>query len=174
MTVGIRPTRFELEPFTPAYAPTIATWVSTERELCWLAPSTPPPLTAEKVMGWLTPGRCAYLLSAEGDATPVAYGELNPVGRNPNHLWIGHVIIRPDRRGRGLGRRFVRCLVETAFAHTTIRCVSLIVFPDNAAAVKCYRHVGFQLAGEEFHDFGRSGQHDRLLRFEIRSDCLQH
>ena len=157
-----------LEPFTPLYAPTVATWVNTDEELRWLAPSTPPPLTAAKVAGWLRPGRRAFVLIQEGDETPVGYAELNPMRRDPNHLWIGHVIIRPDRRGRRLGQSFVQRLVANAFADEAVTRISLIVFPDNTAAVECYRRVGFSFAGEEYHRFGESEPLERMVRLEIR------
>ena len=37
---------FELRPFDRLFGPTVAGWVRDDAELFWLAPSTPPPLTA--------------------------------------------------------------------------------------------------------------------------------
>ena len=168
MTVILSESTLRLEPFTRLYAPTVASWVESDEELRWLAPSTPPPLTAAKVAAWLQPGRRAYLLTQEGDATPVGYAELNPMRRDANHLWIGHVIMRPDRRGRRLGQYFVRRLVANAFTRDTVTRVSLIVFPDNTQALECYRRVGFTIAGEEHHRFLDSGPEERMLRLEVR------
>ncbi len=161
-----------LEPFTRLHAPTIAAWVKTEQELRWLAPSTAPPLSADKVLGWLKPGWGAFLLVEEGDPIPIGYAELNPMRRDPGHLWIGHVILRPDRRGQGLGKRFVGRLLADAFSRDGVTRVSLIVFPGNTAAIECYRRVGFTFTGEEYHQYGDSERRERLLRFEIRPSQL--
>jgi RimJ/RimL family protein N-acetyltransferase len=153
-------------PFTMLHAPTVAGWVESEEELHWLAPSTAPPLTAAKVAGWLQPGRNAALLMQEGDHTPVGYAELNPMRRDPSHLWIGHIVIRPDKRGEGLGKSLVEQLLAEAFERQKASRVSLIVFPQNTAAVECYKRVGFTLIGDEYHQF-RDGPCERMLRFEI-------
>ncbi|MDO8629584.1 MAG: GNAT family N-acetyltransferase [Phycisphaerales bacterium] len=156
-----------LAPFKPGHAAVVVGWVWTEDELRRLAPSTPPPLTAEKVSKWRKVGGEAFVAFEDGDSCPVAYGELNPMRYESGHVWLGHVIVDPARRGMGIGRRFVESLLHEAFFERAARKVSLIVFPDNTAAVRCYESIGFCRAGEEHHRFATGGPLQRLLRLEI-------
>lgn len=157
-----------LVPFDKVYADVIAGWVSTDEELHWLAPSTRAPLTAEKVAAWGKPGGESVLMMCDSDSHPLGYAELNPMRRR-DRLWIGHVIIRPDRRGRGIGGAFVHLLLTRAFEEHSVARVLLIVFPSNTSAIRCYVRAGFEIAGEEFHRFGESGPKHRLLRLEAQS-----
>ena len=154
-------------PFEPGHAGEIAQWVETAEELRWVAPSSPAPLTATAVTAWKKPEGEAFVLTCNGDSQPIGYGELNPMRREPHHLWLGHIIVRPDRRACGIGETLVRALVERAFGKHLARQVSLIVFPDNTAAIRCYRRVGFKIVSEEFHRFGGVGARHRLYRLEI-------
>lgn len=158
-----------LQPFTAAHAAQIAQWVRTEQELHWVAPSTSWPLTPAKVTGWLRPSGRAFVLAAEHSSIPLGYGELNPMRRSPGDLWLGHVIVRADQRGEGLGLALVRGLLVQAFDRMAARSALLIVFPDNTAAIRCYRRAGFKVTGEEVHRFTESGGYERLLRLEARS-----
>jgi len=45
--------------------------------------------------------------------------------------------------GRGYGREAARLVLEFAKSQLGLRSVSLVVFPDNAVAVKLYRGLGF-------------------------------
>ncbi len=157
---------WRLWPFGAQHAPVIATWVTTETQLRWLAPSTAPPLTAEKVMAWKRPLGWAFVLGTDAEAVPLGYGELNPMKNNPRHYWLGHVVICPARRRCGLGVRLVRSLLHHAYTSLQATQVSLIVFPANEVALHCYRRAGLAEVGEEFHQFGKEGPHHRLIRFE--------
>jgi len=156
-----------LGPFDPSYAAEIASWVTTPEEAHWLAPATDPPLTEAKVLGWIESGRRPFLFTREEERLPLGYGELNAMRGRVDHLWLGHVVVRPDQRGKGTGGALVAALLAEAFGPQAVTRVSLIVFPDNTAALQCYVRAGFVQVGEEWHRFGRSGPKQRLLRLEI-------
>jgi len=158
---------WQLAPFQSWHAPTITRWVQTQQQLQWLAPSTPPPLTAEKIMDWKKSGGSAFVLVKGGESPPWGYGEINPMLRDDEQVWLGHVIVRPDQRGRGLGGVLLRALVAEAFERRCAKRVALIVFPDNLSALRCYRRAGFIVSGEEYHQFSSEGPTHRLLRLEI-------
>lgn len=126
------------------------------------------PLTAEKVLGWRRPQGHVLQLTPDGAIAPIGYAELNPMQRERGHLWLGHVIVCPTERGRGIGTVFVRMLLEYAFDQLAAHRVSLIVYPDNKPAVACYQRVGFKPTREEYHAFGASKVEERMLRLEIR------
>jgi RimJ/RimL family protein N-acetyltransferase len=155
-----------LVPFRRAFADTIAGWIVTAEELFQLAPSTSLPLTARKVMGWPKPGGAAFAYCAREMGRPVAYGELNPMRNDRHHYWLGHIVVEPGLRGRGIGQRFTRDLCEMAFDDYAARRLSLVVFPENTAAIRCYESVGFISKGEEYHQFVDGGEKIRLVRFE--------
>ena len=70
---------FALVTFDRDAAPLVSSWVQDAHELFWLAPKTPPPLTAEKVIDWPGPDGAAVLLYREGGFEPIGYAELNPM-----------------------------------------------------------------------------------------------
>ncbi len=153
--------------FDPRYADAVADWVGSTEELHRLAPSTKPPLTAAKVIRWPQPGGRAFILLDREGGEPVAYGELNPMRNTADQYWLGHVIVSPAHRGQGLGEFFVLQLVTYARDSLCATKLSLVVFPENDAAIGCYLGVGFTNKGEEFHQFNGVGPKHRLLRFEM-------
>jgi RimJ/RimL family protein N-acetyltransferase len=154
---------FYLSPFDRLMAPLIASWARSDHELFWLAPKTPPPLTAAKVVAWPGSSGAPMLMYTEGEPQPLGYLELNPMPGELGHLWIGHCVVRPDTRSRGLGRRMVSLVLDQAFAFRNANRVSLVVFPENTAAVQCYRAAGFLDEGEQIKFFQTTGrQHDMI------------
>lgn len=158
-----------LEPFHPRHADLVMSWVRDAREAYWIAPRTPPPLTADQVLNWQTPGHQPYLLYSSLRAMPVAYGELNMLGMGTARYWLGHLIVAADLRGKGLGQHLTRQLLEEAFLRRRAREVSLVVFPDNHQAIACYEKVGLRHAGFETHDFPAYKQRVRLVRMVARA-----
>lgn len=156
-----------LKLFTPADADELLGWVRSDEELRRLAPGTPPPLTAEKILRWQKPRGTAYFLQREASAALIGYAELNPMRDEPEHFWLGHVLIKPGERGKGWGRALVAEVVRRAFAEQDAQRVSLIVFPDNEPALRCYQSLGFKERGAEFHHFHATGQTHRMLRLEL-------
>lgn len=157
-----------VRPFEHTDAAAIAGWVSGDRDLRWLAPGTDPPLTPDKVLGWKKPGGHPLALSMGVSNEPIGYAELNPMRGENGHLWLGHLLVRSDVRGRGIGSAFVRTLLDLAFDDLSADRVSLIVFPGNLAAINCYRRNGFKPVSEEYHRFENGGPKHRLLRLEAR------
>jgi RimJ/RimL family protein N-acetyltransferase len=155
------------------YGDLIASWVRTDEDLRWLAPGTPPPLTGPKIAGWRKPGGSSLVAFEGRSAYPVCYGELNPMRHEADHYWIGHVIVDPALRSCGIGKAFVRLLLSHAFGTRAARKVSLVVFPDNRAAIHCYESCGFRRVGDESHRFAPGGGPERLLRFEAGPAAIQ-
>ena len=58
------------------------------------------------------------------------------------------IVIHPDAKGQGLGRRMMEFL-RTAASRRGARTIRLRVYPDNLAAVNLYRSLGYQLSPEE-------------------------
>jgi len=158
-----------LAKFEPWHAFDVARWSRTSQDLWWLAPNTPPPLTVSKVLGWKRDHGAAFVLRTHEDDTPLGYAELNPMRDDRTHFWLGHIVVRPDRRGGGLGRALMRCLLKEAFEQRAAERLSLIVFPDNLPAIRCYQAVGFTSIADEFHRFRGAGLKHRLHRMQINA-----
>lgn len=158
--------------YKPKWGDIVAQWVTSAEDAKWLAPGTPPPLTAEKVTAWKKSGGSSFVGFMKDYYLPVAYGELNPMRLDSGHYWVGHVIVDPSQRGRGIGRLFVRKLLEDAFHHLHARRVSLVVFPENTGAIRCYVNCGFRVVGEERHRFKPDAELHRLLRLEADPSVL--
>jgi ribosomal protein S18 acetylase RimI-like enzyme len=56
---------------------------------------------------------------------------------------LGNIATRPDARGRGLARRVTAALCR--LLQGEIDVIGLNVRADNAAAIACYRGVGFEI-----------------------------
>ncbi len=156
-----------LAPFEPSLAATVAGWAQTAQELFWLAPKTPPPLTPAKVVAWAGPESSPMLLFRDGTAEPLGYLELNPMPLETGHFWLGHCVLHPNHRSVGLGRRMIGLALDLAFGHRRAKRVSLVVFPDNAGAIRCYRNAGLVGAGDQIKYFQTTGRQHRMLQMTI-------
>ena len=153
-----------LAAFDPAWAERVASWVATAQESYWLAPKTPPPITVECLATWGEPGHAPYLLFAQTETAPCGYGELNRLNSGRREYWLGHLIVDPARRGLGLGVQLTRLLLAEAFDQRGARRVTLVVFPENEAAVRCYQAAGMREDGHEWHAFPAYGRRECLVR----------
>jgi len=167
VVVNVRSGPYYLCAFDDRLAPIVASWVRDGQDLLWLAPKTPPPLTATKVMAWVRPDGFPFLLRRDDVAEPLGYLELNPMSVPKRHFWMGHCVIDARHRGRGLGRLMVDLMLDEAFLHRRMNRVSLIVFPDNLPAVRCYRRAGFLDVGEQARYFPTTGRQCRMLQMSI-------
>jgi GNAT superfamily N-acetyltransferase len=82
----------------------------------------------------------------EQDGTLAATGMWWPHG--PNHATIGMVLVRPDRQGRGLGRRVMHTLLEAAAPRA-------LMLHATAPGLPLYAALGFTPAGEIHQYQGR-------------------
>ena len=165
---------YYLVPFDKIMAPLVASWVADHHQLFWLAPQTYPPLTAEKVLAWHKPEANPLLFYRDGLDQPLGYGELNTMPGQKEHYWMGHCIIRPQSRGLGLGRQFVNLLLEYGFNKQNVKQISLIAFPENSAAIRCYLSCGFVNAGEQLKYFPTTGHQHRMVLMTVDSELYEH
>lgn len=159
-----------LAAFDPLIAPMIVSWVQDTHELFWLAPKTIPPLTPAKVVAWPGAYGGPMLLYCKQQAEPIGYVELNPMPGQQGHLWMGHCLVQPERRGAGLGRLMVELLLEKAFSNNGAKIVSLVVFPDNIPAIRCYRTNGFRHMGEQCKYFPSIRRQHCMLEMRLTRD----
>lgn len=154
---------YELRPFSRVHASLVAGWVHHDDELFRLAPQTRPPMTPEKAIAWTKRRGRPLLLWASTWPEPVGYAELNDMPSRPGELWIGHFIIAPHHRGRKLGRELLALLLGQAFGSLRASRVALIVFPNNAPAIRCYESGGLVHESWQTRTFvSRPGTHKMM------------
>lgn len=56
---------------------------------------------------------------------------------------LGRLVVSPEYRGEGLGRRLIGDLVEVGARHLGVVECSLFVATDNTSAIRLYRKLGF-------------------------------
>jgi RimJ/RimL family protein N-acetyltransferase len=148
-----------LHRFDPAGAALVASWAVGEEEVrSWWAVEGGA-VAAEAVVAWSETDDVEAYLFAEADAGPdVAYGELW-LDHEEGDLELAHLVVAPERRGRGVGRAFVRALAEHARqAHPELSLVVLRVQPQNARAIRAYLAAGFVAVPADEQDTWNQGQ----------------
>ncbi|GII05424.1 GNAT family N-acetyltransferase [Planobispora takensis] len=135
----------ELLPFDPAHAAVVAGWAASSREVAMWCGHEGFPLSPEVVAGWGTAEDVrARTLVEDGDL--LGYGELW-IDEEAGEVELARIIVAPQTRDRGIGRRLVRKLTALAreSGHTEI---FMRVHPDNDRALRCYRQADFVPVGD--------------------------
>ena len=107
--------------------------------------------------GWPGPGEGLWL--AEADGRTVGSITLNDQGGGLGRL--GHLVLMPEARGSGAGRRLVEQVIDAARAAPYDR-LELATFSELSAAGSLYRSVGFvKVSGERTVRWGRAMEWER-------------
>jgi len=125
--------------FPAGAAAVVSGWAVTAGDVAAWCSRTDVPVPPEVVAAWGEAEDVRAFLLLDGD-DPVGYGELW-LDDDEHEVEIAHVLVRPDRRGRGLGRALARGLA--ARARQVYPSVFLRLVPGNEAAAASYRAAGF-------------------------------
>ncbi|HYN90970.1 MAG TPA: GNAT family N-acetyltransferase [Thermoleophilaceae bacterium] len=107
--------------------------------------------------GWPSAGEGVWIAEADGRA--VGSITLYDLGGGLGRL--GHLVLTPEARGSGTGRRLVETVLEAARAAGYER-LELATFSDLQAAGGLYRSVGFvKVSGERTTRWGREMEWER-------------
>ena len=108
------------------------------------------------------PGPREGVWLAQVEESTVGSITLNEESRTLGRL--GHLVLLPEARGTGAGRRLVETVLEAARAAGYER-LELYTFADLAAAGALYRSVGFEMTSGE--DVVRWGRRMEWQRYEL-------
>ncbi|MFL5859729.1 MAG: GNAT family N-acetyltransferase [Solirubrobacteraceae bacterium] len=140
-----------LRPLRPGDCDRLLTWIDCEDALYqWSgARSFSWPLDRGQLVRDLAAATYSRLLFAGVDGRDEMVGHVM-LDFNRHHRLglIGRVAVAPDRRGRGLGTALMRETVRHGFDGLGLHRLQLAVYTFNAAAIACYRSVGFRVEGE--------------------------
>lgn len=71
-----------------------------------------------------------------------AFGQL---GSRYNRSHLARLIVKPDLRGQGVGRKLLEMMIDVAGQQQDHAEVCLFVYKDNVPAYQCYRALGFEV-----------------------------
>jgi ribosomal-protein-alanine N-acetyltransferase len=151
-----------LRPATLADLAEVALWVSTayESEL-WAGPRVHFPIhldTLVEAIDFRTHGGFVF---SEPD-TLLAFGQI--VSKSGGRAHLARLIVAPACRGRGLGTRLVKALLDRARTDAHVRA-SLNVNPANHVAIHVYEKLGFGDAPRPLDEPDPSGSRYMELLF---------
>ena len=149
----------------------IAGWITDERtHALWSANTLPYPLSGEGLHNYLVgqnlkfhaqsggeiPGDTkehdgAYVYADEHDR-PLGFFVYTVNGQDKSGF-VRFIVVDNTSRGKGYGSDMLRKLLRFAYENTGVSSVKLIVFDANAAAMRCYRKVGFAPADDAPTEF---------------------
>lgn len=101
---------------------------------------------------------CIHML-AEADGRPIGTGRLTPDGH------VGRMAVLAEWRGRGVGERLLRNLVDAGMGRGDRQCV----LSAQVSAIGFYERFGFQAEGDTFLDAGI--EHRRMRLDYARDDA---
>ena len=103
------------------------------------------PASAKKTLEGLTGHRFAMVL-LDGDIC-IGHISLHDIDHLNRHAFIGIFIGEEENRGKGYGAEAIRMVLEYGFKTMNLHSILLSVVADNAAAIACYKKVGFRESG---------------------------
>lgn len=134
---------WSLDRATDANIDVLMTWLpDAESTRVWGGPDFRYPFTAKSFhtnCHW--PDMASFALN-DIDHGFCAFGQLYVRIERIN---LARLIVSPDRRGKGLGRRLVTSLMDKGQKLFPLQEFSLFVYRDNTAAFECYRSLGFEI-----------------------------
>ena len=153
-----------LRPAHESDIPVLMNWFQTERECkTWGGPEFDFPfdrVSFTRDVKW--PQLDSYSLVRPDDGL-LGFGQYY---EKQQRVHLARLVVAPDFRGRGLGVELVGRLLETGREKLGRSDGSLYVMEHNAAALSCYRSLGFELHPPPENDVIHSGVVFMVLRSE--------
>lgn len=144
-----------LRPYKACDAREITEWIKSERAFRqWSAdrydkyPITPDDMNA--YYGKYADSGRIWGMTAFDENGVVGHFTLRfPDEDSLDEVRLGFVIVDDTKRGKGFGKEMVSLAVRYAFDFIMVNKVSLGVFENNTAAIRCYKSCGFKTVRRE-------------------------
>ncbi len=122
-------------------------WIDTEKiHALWCAGLISYPMTRQSLHDLLEKNARDWTDSAyvatENDGTVVGFFCYS-INTENNEGFLKFIVVDPEKRGRGYGRKMLELALQYAFYITGADLVQLNVFAENQAARRCYEKIGF-------------------------------
>lgn len=83
-----------------------------------------------------------YIIVAKETDKVLGY-VIGGINTDKKEAWVLSLGVHPDARGKGIGKKLMDALIKIFNAQSTEQ-IALTVYPDNAAAIKIYKDLGFE------------------------------
>lgn len=135
-----------LRPYKPCDAEHIVRWCKDEYAFRqWSADRHPKfPITAEDMNKFYDRSEI-WGLTAFDETGIVGHLTMRFPRGSFDEVRFGFVIVDCEKRGMGYGKEMLSLAVKYAFEFVKVKKISLGVFENNTAALKCYKSVGFKV-----------------------------
>lgn len=163
-----------LRLYQPTDANVITTWLKSEYLMRqWCAdryerfPVTPDDINYYHQQ--YSDGNNSVALTMVDDEEVVGYVTLRIPADDPTEQRIGFDIVDDSKRGRGFGKSLVGMAVDYAFSKLGAKKVSLGVFENNPAAIRCYESAGFnRVVRQEIESYRCLGETWNCIEMEYQ------
>ena len=155
-----------LRPYDTNDAETILSWSKDERSFYkWSAGVLGEyPITKEQ-LGFVNN---LMAFTAIDDNEIVGFFTMRRPSENLDELRFGFIIVDPEKRGKGYGKRMLQLGVKYAKEILGANKISLGVFKNNESAYHCYKAVGFKdVALEEIETYTILGEEWKCFELEM-------
>ena len=127
----------------PSDLSAVTTWITNADDcLAWAGPMVSFPIFPKKLEAQIefAPENSFCLVENE---QVVAFGQL--LGKAESRYHLARLIVAPEIRGNGYGRKLCRYLIDRA---NRLKCelLTLNVYQENLKALNLYRKIGFKTA----------------------------
>ncbi len=162
-----------LRPYQPTDANAITTWLKSEylmRQWCADRYERYPviPDDMNSYYHQYIDGHDSIALTMVDGEDTVGYITLRIPADDRTEQRLGFVIVDDSKRGKGLGKALVSMTVDYAFSKLGVTKVSLGVFENNPAAIRCYESVGFhRVARQETECYECLGETWNCIEMEL-------
>lgn len=141
----------ELRPTTTDDLQTILGWVKNNQEMVmWSGPTFTWPLGYNQLARYFGNTNRTYWSAMDVEAQELVGHASLLLDKDADLMRIGFIIVNPEHRGRGVGRRFVEAVVRQGFQASTFPVMKLGVYAHNTAALNLYESLGFTRTGVVF------------------------
>jgi len=152
---------WSLQEATATHIETLMQWFAQKDDVViWGGPRFRYPFTRESFFEDVCWRKMASFCLVDAGGGFVGFGQLY---ERDGRIHLARLVVRPDMRGRGVGRRLIEMLMEAGSALFPGDECSLFVYRDNVAAYECYRSLGF-VVGEYPTDMPHADVCDYLTR----------
>ncbi|MFQ5546762.1 MAG: GNAT family N-acetyltransferase [Woeseia sp.] len=120
----------------------LMTWFPSKRSVAiWGGPKFRYPFTPETFREDMHWRQIASYCLADAGTEVLAFGQIY---ERHGRINLARLVVSPDRRGEGLGKRLIMLLMEKGREIFSLGEFSLYVYADNRAAKACYLAMGFE------------------------------
>lgn len=133
-----------LRPAAEADVDILMRWFQSGAEVNdWGGPYFRYPFTRETFVEDVHWGRMASFVMLDAAELVAGFGQIY---ERDDRIHFARLIVDPERRGRGAGRRLIELLMAAGAGLYPHDEFSLFVYRANEPAYRCYRSLGFEVA----------------------------